>query len=65
MTRTLMRMADRSARRPGARAAAKGVPLVSCPAGQTKHLFAGKQLETHVVITGVSWLQEKTISPDT
>jgi hypothetical protein len=49
----LMRMAGRFARRVKAWAAANGVPLVFCTAGQRKHLIAEEYLETHVVSPGV------------
>ena len=49
----LMRMAGRFARRVKAWAAANGVPVIFCTAGQRKHLIAGEYLETHVVTTGV------------
>jgi len=49
----LMRMAGRFARRVKAWAAANGVPVIFCKAGQRKHLIAEEYLETHVVTTGV------------
>jgi hypothetical protein len=49
----LMRMAGRFARRVKAWAAASGVPVIFCTAGQRKHLIAEEYLETHVVTTGV------------
>jgi hypothetical protein len=49
----LMRMAGRFARRVKAWAAANGIPLMFCTAGQRKHLIAEEYLETHVVSTGV------------
>jgi hypothetical protein len=49
----LMRMAGRFARRVKARAAANGVPLVFCTAGERKHLIAEEYLETHVAAAGV------------
>ena len=49
----LMRMAGRFARRVKAWAAASGVPLIFCKAGERKHLIAEDYLETHVVTTGV------------
>ena len=49
----LMRMAGRFARRVKAWAAANGVPLIFCTAGERKHLIAEEYLETHVVATGV------------
>ena len=49
----LMRMAGRFARRVKAWAAASGVPLIFCKAGERKHLIAEEYLETHVVTTGV------------
>ena len=49
----LMRMAGRFARRVKAWAAANGVPLIFCKAGERKHLIAGEYLETHVVSPGV------------
>ena len=48
-----MRMAGRFARRVKAWAAANGVPLIFCKAGERKHLIAGEYLETHVVSPGV------------
>ena len=48
-----MRMAGRFARRVKAWAAANGVPVIFCTAGQRKHLIAEEYLETHVVTTGV------------
>ncbi len=47
-------MASRFARRVKAWAAANGVPLIFCTAGQRKRLIAGEYLETHVVTTGCS-----------
>jgi hypothetical protein len=49
----LMRMAGRFARRLKAWAAADGVPLVFCKAGERKHRIAEEYLETHTVTTGV------------
>jgi len=49
----LMRMAGRFARRVKAWAAANGVPVIFCKAGERKHLIAEEYLETHVVATGV------------
>jgi len=49
----LMRMAGRFARRVKAWAAANGVPLVFCTAGQRKHRIAGEYLETHTVTARV------------
>jgi hypothetical protein len=49
----LMRMAGRFARRVKAWAAASGVPLIFCKAGEREHLIAEDYLETHVVTTGV------------
>ena len=49
----LMRMAGRFARRVKAWAAANGVPLVFCTAGQRKHLIAEEYLESHSVAPGV------------
>jgi hypothetical protein len=49
----LMRMAGRFARRVKAWAAANGVPVIFCKAGERKHLIAEEYLETHVVTTGV------------
>jgi hypothetical protein len=49
----LMRMAGRFARRVKAWAAANGVPVIFCTAGQRKHLIAEEYLETHVVTAGV------------
>jgi hypothetical protein len=49
----LMRMAGRFARRVKAWAAANGVPLIFCKAGERKHLIAEEYLETHAVTTGV------------
>ncbi len=49
----LMRMAGRFARRVKAWAAANGVPVIFCKAGQRKHLIAGEYLATHAVTTGV------------
>ena len=46
-------MAGRFARRVKAWAAANGVPVIFCKAGERKHLIAEKYLETHVVTTGV------------
>jgi hypothetical protein len=46
-------MAGRFARRVKAWAAANGVPLIFCTAGQRKHLIAEEYLETHVVSPGV------------
>jgi hypothetical protein len=49
----LMRMAGRFARRVKAWAAANGVPLIFCPAGQRKHLIAEEYLEENSVAPGV------------
>jgi len=49
----LMRMAGRFARRLKAWAAANGVPVIYCKAGQRKHLIAEEYLATHEVRTGV------------
>jgi hypothetical protein len=49
----LMRMAGRFARRVKGWAAANGVPLIFCTAGERKHLIAEEYLETHVVSLGV------------
>jgi hypothetical protein len=49
----LMRMAGRFARRVKAWAAANGVPVIFCKAGERKHLVAEEYLQTHVVTTGV------------
>ena len=49
----LMRMAGRFARRVKAWAAANGIPVIFCKAGERKHLIAEEYLETHVVTTGV------------
>ena len=51
----LMRMAGRFARRVKAWAAANGVPLIFCKAGERKHLIAGEYLETHWSVPGCSW----------
>jgi hypothetical protein len=50
----LMRMAGRFARRVKAWAAADGVPVICCTAGQRKHLIAEEYLQTHVVTTRCS-----------
>jgi hypothetical protein len=49
----LMRMAGRFARRVKAWAAANGVPVIYCTAGQRKHLIAEEYLETHSVGRGI------------
>ncbi len=49
----LMRMAGRFARRVKAWAAANGVPVIFCPAGQRKHLIAEQYLEENSVAPGV------------
>ena len=49
----LMRMAGRFARRVKAWAAANGVPVIFCKAGERKHLIAEEYLATHAVGTGV------------
>jgi hypothetical protein len=49
----LMRFAGRFARRVKAWAAANGVPLIYCTAGQRKHLIAEEYLKTHAVTVGV------------
>ncbi|MGD0607500.1 MAG: hypothetical protein ABSA53_28445 [Streptosporangiaceae bacterium] len=49
----LMRMAGRFARRVRAWAAASGVPLVYCKAGERKYLIAAEYLKTHSVGPGV------------
>ena len=48
----LMRMAGRFARRVKAWAAANGVPVIFCKAGERKHLIAEEYLETHAVTHG-------------
>ena len=48
-----MRMAGRFARRVKAWAAANGVPVIDCKAGERKHLIAEEYLATHQVGTGV------------
>ena len=49
----LMRFAGRFARRVKAWAAANGVPVIYCKAGERKHLIAGEYLATHEVGTGL------------
>src|SRR5271169_3332348 len=49
----LMRMAGRFARRVKAWAAANGVPVIFCKAGERKHLIAEEYQAAHVVTTGV------------
>ena len=49
----LIRMAGRFARRVKAWAAANGVPVIFCKAGERKHLIAEEYLAAHVVSTGV------------
>ena len=49
----LMRMAGRFARRVKAWAAANGVPVIYCKAGERKHLIAEEYLDTHAVALGV------------
>jgi hypothetical protein len=49
----LMRMAGRFARRVKAWAAANGVPLIFCTAGERKHRIAEEYLESHSVAPGV------------
>jgi hypothetical protein len=49
----LMRFAGRFARRVKAWAAANGVPVIYCTAGERKHLIAEEYLETHAVAVGV------------
>ena len=49
----LMRMAGRFARRVKAWAAANGVPVIYCKAGERKHLIAEEYLETHSSGAGV------------
>jgi hypothetical protein len=49
----LMRMAGRFARRVKAWAAANGVPVIYCAAGQRKHLIAGEYLQAHCPGVGV------------
>jgi hypothetical protein len=48
-----MRMAGRFARRVKAWAAANGVPVIFCTAGQRKHLIAEQYLEENSVSPGV------------
>jgi len=50
----LMRMAGRFARRVKAWAAANGVPVIFCTAGERKHLIAEQYLEENSVSPGVS-----------
>ena len=47
------RFAGRFARRVKAWAAANGVPVIYCTAGERKHLIAEEYLATHEVSTGV------------
>ena len=49
----LMRMAGRFARRVKAWAAANGVPVIFCKAGERKHLIAERYLEENAVSPGV------------
>ncbi len=49
----LMRMAGRFARRVMAWAAANGVPVIFCTAGERKHLIAEQYLEENSVPPGV------------
>ena len=49
----LMRMAGRFARRVKAWAAANGVPVIFCTAGERKHLIAEQYLEENSVSPGV------------
>jgi hypothetical protein len=49
----LMRMAGRFARRVKAWAAANGVPVIYCKAGERKHLIAEEYLEEHSPGTGI------------
>jgi len=49
----LMRMAGRFARRVKAWAAANGVPVIFCTAGERKHLIAEQYLEENSVLPGV------------
>ncbi len=49
----LMRLAGRFARRLKAWAAANGVPVIYCKAGERKHLIAGEYLAAHEVGMGV------------
>ena len=49
----LMRMAGRFARRVKAWAAANGVPVIFCKAGERKHLIAEQYLEENAVAPGV------------
>ena len=49
----LMRMAGRFARRVKAWAAANGVPVIFCKAGERKHLIAEQYLEENSVAPGV------------
>jgi hypothetical protein len=48
-----MRMAGRFARRVKAWAAANGVPVIFCTAGERKHRIAEEYLETHSVAPGM------------
>ena len=52
----LMRMAGRFARRVKAWAAAGGVPLIYCKAGECRHLIAAGYLEAHSVGAGVFFI---------
>ena len=49
----LMRFAGRFARRVKAWAAANGVPVIFCTAGERKHLIAEQYLEENSVLPGV------------
>ena len=49
----LMRLAGRFARRVRAWAAADGVPVIDCIAGERKHLIAEEYLRTHSAGPGV------------
>jgi len=48
-----MRLPGRSARRVRAWAAANGVPVIDCRAGERKHLIAEEHLASHAVGPGV------------
>jgi hypothetical protein len=51
----LMRLAGRFARRVRASAAAHNIPVITCTAGERKHLIAEEYLREHSVGVGCSW----------
>jgi hypothetical protein len=59
-----MRLAGQFARRVRAWAAANGIPVIDCNAGQRKHRIADEHLASHSVGPGSSWSWSPCAGPD-